>query len=121
MVVAFLRGILKKHCEGARDYLVENLILDAISAELQATDRTLSSLVTATTLSACDPKSRHAIMENVEKSLLRASQLRRTDMFDSLGQIGLRGFGKGQKLSLVKLFRLTKKGGIIQAIHDSCQ
>ena len=121
MVVAFLRGILRKRCDDARDHLAESMILDALESEMSAKERDNMSMISAATLSSCDPKKRGEIMGRVDRGLQRSAQLRRINIFDSAHQIGLRGFGAGQKLSLVKLFRLAKKNSIIQGIHDSCQ
>lgn len=121
MVVAYLRGLLRKRCVDARDHLAEDMILDAIEAEMGAAERDSLAFVSASSLSSCDPKRRGDIMGRADRNMSRASQLRRVDIYDSMHQLGLQGFGAGQKLSLVKLFRLAKKGGIIQSIHESCQ
>ena len=121
MVVAYLRGVLKRDCNDARDHLAEEMILNGIDAELSAEERVVESLVTAAALDCCEPRKRPEIMGRTERSLLRASQLNRVDLYDSERRLGLRGFGTGQQYSLVKLFRLAKKNGIIRAIHESCQ
>lgn len=102
--------------------MAEDMVLDALDAELSAQGRTTMAGVSAATLDSCEPRQRGEIMNRVEKSLQRADQLRRLNLYDSHKQLGLTGFGKGQKMSLVKLFRMTKKRGIIQAIHEqACQ
>ena len=121
MVVAHLRGILRTECVNARDTMAENMVLDALDAELSAGGRDLMSLVTASTIPVCDPAKRGEILESIGRANLRSAQLRRADIFDSSRQIGLQGFGLGQKLSLVKLFRLSKNRGMIQAIHAAAK
>lgn len=121
MVVAYLRGVLRKRCESVIDYLAEDAVLNSLEAEIVAGHKETSALMTASALSCFEAKARSEIMSAAERNTKRASQLRRLDFYDATKAIGLRGFGAGQNLSLVKLFQLAKKHDIIKAVHESCQ
>jgi hypothetical protein len=122
MVVAYLRGLLRPiHKFGSRSVIAENVVLEALSAELLAGNMqaVVSSDLAAITLFKQDAAI--STMELASSRLTRAGELRIYDVYKVASQIaGQLKRDTKDELSMFQLYQIAEKSGIFEALDRNC-
>lgn len=117
MVAAYLRGVLKpEHKHGLRSSLADNLILEAVAAEISAGALELGALTDATITTALKHDARREHLQSVFARAGRATELRMFDIH-RLGASAQRNKSSGE-ISLYQLYQLMQKKGILTAMQQ---
>lgn len=118
MVAAYLRGVLKPTQKyGLRSSLAENLLLEAVAAEVSAGALDVSACIDATICSVIKPEARQEHLRSVFARAGRATELRLHDIH-RLGRIDLVKSGDKDSLSVFQLYQLLQKKGILDAMRS---
>ena len=112
MVAAFVRGLLRKdHQYGLRSALAENLVFEAIGAQVGAEQLALVVGVDAAITGVVKPDARQKHLESVFARASRAHDLRLFDVH-RLSRKPATG-----SVSLYQLYHLMQKRGILDAMR----
>lgn len=112
MVAAFVRGLLRKeHTYGLRSALAENLIFEAIGAQVGAEQLFLNVSLDAAITGVIKPDARQKHLESVFARAARAHDLKLFDVY-RLSHKPAAG-----SVSLYQLYHLMQKRGILDAMR----
>ena len=124
MLAAYLRGLLKpEHKYGLRSILAENVILEAISAEITAETYTSSALADASLVPALRAEAANSTIRSLFARLSRAAELKFMDVYRLEKDLLNRSKSQDGKpvISLYQLYHAMTKSGIMQALHEDAQ
>lgn len=114
MLTAYLRGLLKPSSEfGLRSLLFEDVILEAMSAHIAKENFKISIVADSAIASILTADSKRSVLRRVQRQTQRLAALQLMDIYDlASGHRGSAAGGSG--ISLLQLFHLMKKEGMIQ-------
>jgi hypothetical protein len=113
MLTAYLRGLLKPSSAfGLRSFLFEDVILEAMSAHIATENFEISIVADSAVASILTADSKRDVLRRVQRQTQRLAALQLMDIYDlASGQRGRSNGGSG--ISLLQLFHLMKKEGMI--------
>lgn len=113
MLAAYLRGLLKPSTEfGLRSLLFEDVILEAMTAHISVENFRVSMVADSAIASILTADSKRNVLRRVQRQAQRHAALQLMDIYD-LADGGKRRANAGS-ISLLQLFQLMKKEGMIQ-------
>ena len=114
MLTAYLRGLLKPSSEfGFRSFLFEDVILEAMSAHIAKENFEISIVADSAIADILTQDSKRSVLRRLQRQTQRMAALQLMDIYDlANGQRGRSVGGSG--ISLLPLFHLMKKEGMIQ-------
>lgn len=120
MVVAYLRGLLRhNHRYGVRSIVTENIVLEALNAELLAENIQSQVSVDMALIPVINQKAVIASVERSASLLSRASDLRLLDIYNVAEQLASATKQSAQNnLSLFQLYQIAEKSGIFAVFDD---
>ena len=120
MVVAYLRGLLRNHKFGSRSMATEEIILEALSAELLAKNIESGTASDLAILPLLTPESITKTTTQVADRLGRAAELRLLDIYKVADQISgnLKRDNSKNELSLYQVYQIAEKTGIFEAFDE---
>ena len=118
MVAAYLRGLLKpRTMYGLRSDLAEDVLLEAILADVQAKGYETSILTDASIIPALTDESKETTLRSIRAKLGRVTELKMFDIY-CLAKASRHLKGKKNEVSLYQLYHLADKYGILTALRD---
>ena len=112
MLAAYLRGLLKpSYSFGLGSLLFEDVILEAMSARFAAENFELSIVADSAIASILTADSKRDVLRRVQRQTQRRAALQLMDIYDLAN--GHRASAGGGSISLLQLFHLMKKEGMI--------
>lgn len=112
MLAAYLRGLLKPDSEfGTQSYLFEDVIFEAITADMQVQNFRLNVAADAAIVSILTIESKRDTMRRIQRQTQRQAELQLLDIYGLAA--GIRKVRNAGSISLLQLFQLMKKEGII--------
>jgi hypothetical protein len=112
MLAAYLRGLLKpSYSFGLRSLLFEDVLLEAMSATIASENLETSIVADSAIASILTADSKRNALRRVQRQTQRRAALQLMDIYDLAN--GHRG-SAGGGISLLQLFHLMKKEGMIQ-------
>lgn len=113
MLAAYLRGLLKPSTEfGFRSYLFEDVILEAMAAQISVENFEISIAADSAVASILTADSKRNTLRRVQRQTQRRAALQLMDIYDLAS--GHRGQDSSSGISLLQLFKLMTKEGMIQ-------
>lgn len=118
MLLAHLRGLLTPgYPNGAASVIREELVLQAISQEVEAAGLFTQVKATAGMMSVVDPASRHRTVRNMMDNLRMGTALMRLEPYEKI----LRSVKAHSVEANIAAFRVLEKTDIFQALDDVLQ
>tara|TARA_R110002110_G_scaffold49550_2_gene147114 strand:- start:6199 stop:6597 length:399 start_codon:yes stop_codon:yes gene_type:complete len=121
MVAAHLRGLLSKnHSYGLRSSFSEDVILEAVAAELIAHNIESSTHADLALLPVLNEKGITVTMDKASARGGRAAELRLLDIYRVAEQVGrkVKSANPHKEISLHQLYQLAEKKGIFEAFDE---
>lgn len=114
MLAAYLRGLLKPSSSfGLRSLLFEDVILEAMTAHIEADNFRVSIVADSAIASILTADCKRDVLRRVQRRTHRLAALQLMDIYDLVS--GRKGRSNGSSgISLLQLFHLMKKEGMIQ-------
>lgn len=114
MLAAHLRGLLKPSSElGLRSYLFEDVILEAMTADISVQNFKLSIAADAAIATILTEDSKRDVLRRVQRQTQRHAALQLMDIYDLANGARRQGVDATGRVSLLQLFHLMRKEGII--------
>lgn len=112
MLAAYLRGLLKPSSSfGFRSLLFEDVIIEAMSARIAAENFEINIVADSAIASILTADSKRSTLRRVQRQTQRRAALQLMDIYDLANGHRTRD---GGSISLLQLFHLMKKEGMIQ-------
>lgn len=111
MLAAYLRGLLKPSMPfGVKSYLFEDVILEAMTAHIAVENFRLSIAADSAVASILTDDGKRGVLRRTQRQVKRHAALQLLDIY---GLVGGRKEKQESSISLLQLFHLMQKEGII--------
>ena len=115
MVTAYLRGLLKPKLDyGLRSIASEAVVLEALSASIQADNLQTLTNVASASLPVLNHEGMNETWSTIQRRTRRIAELRRSDIY-RFGHHQAQD-AQSKKISLYQLYQLMDKSGIMKQI-----
>ncbi len=114
MLAAYLRGLLKPSSEfGLRSFIFEDVILEAMTARICAENFRLSIAADSALAQLLTDDSKRSTMRRINRQSHRHAALQLMDIYALADGARRQGVDSSGRISLLQLFQLLRKEGII--------